>query len=122
MPAVRRVFGESHEFPFRMRWNYAVALYRDPAAPLDDFREAVTTLEDLERTARRVFGGAHPLVAGIERNLRKAQAALRAREAAEDWSLNYKHKINTTLSSSPRGPRTPRAATRSRRRGSARPQ
>ena len=23
-------------------------------------REAVTTLEDVERTARRVFGGAHP--------------------------------------------------------------
>ena len=32
----------------------------DTGATLDDLREAVTTLEELERTARRVFGGAHP--------------------------------------------------------------
>ena len=32
----------------------------DDAATLDDLREAVTTLEDAERIARRVLGGAHP--------------------------------------------------------------
>ena len=37
-----------------MRWNYARTLYKDPSATLDDLREAVTTLEDAERTARRV--------------------------------------------------------------------
>ena len=47
---------------------------------LDDLREAVTTLEDVERTARRVFGGAHPITAGIELRLREARAALAARE------------------------------------------
>jgi len=44
-----------------------------------DLREATTTLEDSERTARRVLGGAHPLVLAIEQNLRDAQEALYAR-------------------------------------------
>ena len=62
------------------RWIYAKTLYEDPAVTLDDLREAVTTLEDTERTARRVFGGAHPLVVGIEESLRNARAALGACE------------------------------------------
>ena len=37
-------------------------------------------LADAERTARRVLGGAHPDVVGIENELRIARAALRARE------------------------------------------
>ena len=52
----------------------------DTAATLDDVREAITTLEDTERTARRVLGGAHPLTSTIERYSREARAALRARE------------------------------------------
>jgi hypothetical protein len=63
-----------------MRWYYAGALYTDPGATLDDLREAVTTLEDTERIARRVLGGAHPLVPLMEESLRDARAALRARE------------------------------------------
>ena len=64
-----------------MRWNYANALYEDDgAAPLDDLREAVSTLVDAERIARRVLGGAHPVTAGIEDDLRDSRAALRARE------------------------------------------
>ena len=50
-----------------MKWDYADVLYADPDATLDDLREAVTTLEETARTARRVLGGAHPLTAGIER-------------------------------------------------------
>ena len=61
---------------------YALALYEDPDATLDDLNEAVTTLEDVGRIARRVFGGAHPLTKGIEGDLRQALAALRAREAS----------------------------------------
>ena len=57
-----------------------MALYKDDSASLDDLREAVTMLEDTERTTRRVFGGAHPLTTAIEAALRKARAALRARE------------------------------------------
>jgi hypothetical protein len=37
-------------------------------------------LEELERTARRVLGGAHPLTSAIEYELRDARAALAARE------------------------------------------
>ena len=62
-----------------MRSIYAEALYRDASATLDDFREAVTTLEDTVRVARRVFGGAHPLTTGIERDLRHSRDALAAR-------------------------------------------
>ena len=59
---------------------YAAALWNDPGATLDDLREAVTTLEDTERIARRVLGGAHPLTLAVERNLRNARFALRAGE------------------------------------------
>ena len=57
-----------------------MALYLDAGAALDDFREAVTMLEESERTARRVLGGAHPLTEDIERELRGARAALATRE------------------------------------------
>ena len=75
----RRVLGEDHGLTLKLRWQYAVALRRDGAATLDDLREAVTTLEDVGRIARRVFGGAHPLTVDIERSLRNARAALAAR-------------------------------------------
>ena len=57
-----------------------MALYGDDCATLDDLREAVTTLEEIEPTARRVFGGAHPMTAGLEESLQNARAVLRARE------------------------------------------
>ena len=57
-----------------------MVLYRDPAATLDDLREAVTTLEDTERTARRVFGGAHPFTTQMEQALREVREGLGARE------------------------------------------
>jgi len=63
-----------------MRRNYAQSFYKDAGATLEDLREAVTTLEDVERIARRVFGGAHPLTLAIEDDLREARDALRARE------------------------------------------
>ena len=80
MPVVRRVLGENDFRTLTMRGNYARALYLDDGATLDDLREAVTTLEDTNRIARRVLGNAHPTTNGIEAALRLAQAALRARE------------------------------------------
>ena len=56
------------------------SLYRDPGSTLDDIREAVTMLEEAERTARRVLGGAHPTATGHVQCLGEARAALRARE------------------------------------------
>ena len=63
---------------------YAVALCNDTGATLDDVREAVTTLEDAERTARRLLGGAHPLTSSIEGGLRQARAVLHARETPSE--------------------------------------
>ena len=80
IPAVRRVLGDSHGSALGMRRLYATALYRDPAATLDDLHEAVMTLEETARTARRVLGGAHPLTARIEDALRNARSVLRAHE------------------------------------------
>ena len=77
MPAARRVLGDHNTLTIMMKMNYATALYQDRGATLDDLREAVTTLEELERPARRVLGGQHPLIVMIEVRLRNA----RAREA-----------------------------------------
>ena len=56
MLVARRVLGESNELTLKIRWHYATALYLDPAASLGDLREAVTTLEDMERIARKIEG------------------------------------------------------------------
>ena len=82
MPVARRVLGEEHRLTLKMRKSYAGVLYLDPDATLDDLREAVTTLEETERTARRVLGGAHPTAEVIEGALRNARALLRACEAS----------------------------------------
>ena len=63
-----------------MRKGYAKALCLDANATLDDVREAMTTLEDVERIARRVLGGGHPLTTGINLALRDARAVLKARQ------------------------------------------
>jgi len=81
IPMTRRVLEKHDDLVLRMRWNYAKALYNDPGATLDDLREAVMTLEDAGRIARRVFGGEHPLKTGIDVSLRNSRVALRACEA-----------------------------------------
>ena len=63
-----------------MRWNYAIALCNDEGATFDDIHEAVTTLEETQRIARRVLGGTHPITDGIGYDLRMARATLTARE------------------------------------------
>ena len=80
MPVARRVLGNNDETTLKMRGNYAEALYEDDGRTLDDIREAVETLEETARTARRVLGGAHPTTVGIEDELRDAGAVLRSRE------------------------------------------
>ena len=80
MPVARRVAGDHNENTLQLRANYAIALYTNDGATLDDLREAVTTLEDAERTARRVLGGGQPTAVGMEQSLRQARAVLSARE------------------------------------------
>ena len=79
-PMARRVLGESNETTLRMRWVYALALYKNDDCTLDDLNEAVNTHGETTRTARRVLGGAHPLTVDIEHELRSLRAALCARE------------------------------------------
>ena len=85
-PVARHVLGESRDLMFMIRWNYAEALYKDDNATLDNLREAVTTLEETTQTARRVLGGAHPLVKSIEDHLRNARTVLRARDTPSPGS------------------------------------
>ena len=84
MPIARRALGETHRLMFKIRRMFAEALVRADGATLDELREAATTLEDSGRTARRVFGGSHPLTTKIDGDLRQARAALRARETPGD--------------------------------------
>ena len=95
VPVARRVLGDSHEVTMHMRWNYSDALSNADGATLDDLREALTTLEDAERIARRVFGGAHPLIAGIEVSLEIARASLPRRvpevlQTADDLAARFR--------------------------------
>ena len=90
MPVARRVLGECDDLTLRMRKVYAHSLCLDAgatAATLDDLREAVTTLEDAARIARRVLGGAHPATVDMESDLRKTRAALGARERGFSVSI-----------------------------------
>ena len=80
VPVAQRVLGADNQLTIRMRSIYARALYMDPAATLDDLREAVMTLEETTCIARRVLGGAHPLTEVTETGLQDARATLRARE------------------------------------------
>ena len=59
---------------------YAQTIYKDANATLVDLREAMTTLEDAERTTRRVLGGNHPLTTAMKEALEEPRAALRAEE------------------------------------------
>ena len=80
IPVARRALGKCNEITLGIRINYARALFVDDAAALDDLREAVATLEETERIARRVLGDTHPTASTIALNLRSSRAALRARE------------------------------------------
>ena len=70
----------SNEITLKMRWTFGTLLALSDGATLDDLREAVATLEEIERTTRRVLGAAHPTTTVIAHHFRAARAALRARE------------------------------------------
>ena len=77
LPVARRVLGQNDRTTLGMQSIYAEALYGDPSATLRELREAVTTLEDAERRARRVFGGAHPTTVGLGAELKLLRESLR---------------------------------------------
>ena len=79
-PIARRVLGDTHELTFKMRAVYAQTFYIDDSATLDDLHEAVENFEELERTARRVFGATQPTAMSMLRGLGESRRVLRARE------------------------------------------
>jgi hypothetical protein len=87
-PVARRILGDDNSLTLVMRWAYARS-YGDTDATLDDLRVAETTLEETARTARRFLGCAHPDTQGIEKSLRDARAAFRARETADDLAARF---------------------------------
>ena len=86
IPTAHRVLGETHDLTLTMRRIYAESLFYDTGATLDDLHEAVTTLEEIEPTTRRVFGGSHPLAVAIEGNLQKARSVRRGRDTPSTGS------------------------------------
>ena len=84
MPVALRVVGDEDILMLRMKKIYAEAIYLDDCAKLNDLREAVTTLEELERTARRVLGGTHPLTVSVEGGLETSRRAFHIRERTGD--------------------------------------
>ena len=79
VPVARRVLGESDDLTLKMRWTYAMALYKDPDTTLGDLREAVETLESVAPVWTRIFGEAHPETPSVQRALEDAREALAAR-------------------------------------------
>ena len=72
----------SHNRASRPQMNFLGPLVAFvPTAKLADLREAVNTLKDTDRIARRVLGSTHPITGCTDFNLRKSKAILRAREA-----------------------------------------
>jgi len=81
LPIARRVLEECDETMLRLRVNYARALCVVSADAVtgtspDDLREAVTTLEEIEPIARRVFGDDHLFVDQVEHFLRESRGLL----------------------------------------------
>lgn len=101
VPIARRVLGDNAESTVRMRVTFARALYEDISATLDDLREAVATLEETARIARRVFGkGAHPIVSLIESSLPQSRIKLRPAKRHHQGVRNLS-AIHSTLRKSP---------------------
>ena len=67
-----------------MRTQSAATFLHNPGATLDEIREAINTLEEMEPIARRTLGIAHPIAVNIQGELQKARALLRAREAGKN--------------------------------------
>ncbi len=73
VPVAIQVLGKEHHVTTRLRWFYCQAIYKDADATLGEVREAVTMLEDVAITSRRVFGAEHPTARGCQYALDEAR-------------------------------------------------
>ena len=95
LPKARRAFGAEHDIVMRFRWTYAKALrdgsLRDCSlsgkvyvreASRDDLAESTAVLEELSRTARRVYGPVHPVTDRIQKDHEASRSVLAAFDAS----------------------------------------
>ena len=82
IPYARRRHGNDHLITTNLLELLSVIIidevqqHRDAADPSEDLREAVTTLEDLCKRGRRIFGATHPQTLKFEKNLKRARNLL----------------------------------------------
>ena len=81
IPVAQRNYGPDHDLTLCCRRNCAEAVYTDPKSSLADLRRAETTLNDVYRRARRVFGAQHPETSSCERRMRELEATLAERNS-----------------------------------------
>ena len=81
IPVVHRTLGPDHDLTLCIRRNGAEAVYEDPKSTLSDLRRAETTLQDVYRRTRRVFGTSHPETAICEKDVRRLKAILAERNS-----------------------------------------
>jgi len=78
IPVARHVLGKGDLLTLKMGWLYAMALYKNYGATVDDLHEAVETLESVAKSYKRVFGQAHPKRSTVQGALAAARAVLAA--------------------------------------------
>ena len=71
-----RQLGPDHTSTISLRLLLAMCLDEDNNATRGDIEESVTILEDVDRRARRVLGGNHPLAAQVHGALERARRNL----------------------------------------------
>ena len=77
----RRVLGENHRLTLSLRWTYASTLSHSESATVADLSEAVTTLESVAMSYKRVLGTSHPETSRVQKELNTMRTRLaRARE------------------------------------------
>ena len=75
-----RQLGPDHTSTISLRLLLAMCLDEDNNATRGDIEESVTILEDVDRRARRVLGGNHPLAAQVHGALERARRNLANRD------------------------------------------
>ena len=76
LPTARRILRPVDSTMLELRVHLAIALFKGEVAPLEDLIEAKVILEDVVRTARRVFGDGYPDTEDYKDILHRAQAKL----------------------------------------------
>ena len=79
VPVARRVLGENHDLTLSMRLIYASALYENESATVAELSEAVTTLDYVAVSHKRLLGDSHPEAGRAQYALERARTKLRAR-------------------------------------------